>query len=323
MAMARPRTSGASGRVRRAAARDVPLPSLFVIGAPKCGTTSLHALLTGLDGLVPCAVKEPNFFEHLPNFSRGLQAYSSLFPWVDGAGIGFEATPWYLYSAVAAERIRTSVGPHVRVIVCVRHPLDRAVSMYRDRVGSGWEQRPFREAFIQDLEDIERRGPVFEGRLTSCLSGGFYRQALQPWIDTFGCDAIRIFDLSQVRDAPDRVVAEIGDWLGVAVPDGPRSVAAVHANPASATRWPAASSLVGRLGSGPVGTTLRRVLPWRLYAELGRAWRAVSTADDAAIGVGADDRRWLASRAWPLYRDQERLLREVGLTPSARWEDGP
>ena len=40
----------------------MPLPNLFVIGAPKCGTTSLHRYLDQHPRISMSAVKEPKFF---------------------------------------------------------------------------------------------------------------------------------------------------------------------------------------------------------------------------------------------------------------------
>jgi len=40
----------------------VALPDFLVIGAPKAGTTALHAALAGHPGLFMSAVKEPKFF---------------------------------------------------------------------------------------------------------------------------------------------------------------------------------------------------------------------------------------------------------------------
>jgi hypothetical protein len=40
----------------------MPLTNLFIVGAPKCGTTTLHDLLNSQENIEMSAVKEPHFF---------------------------------------------------------------------------------------------------------------------------------------------------------------------------------------------------------------------------------------------------------------------
>ena len=37
-------------------------PNFFVAGAPRCGTSSLHAWLPSVPGVFMARIKEPNFF---------------------------------------------------------------------------------------------------------------------------------------------------------------------------------------------------------------------------------------------------------------------
>ena len=44
-------------------------PTFFIIGANKCGTSSLYRYLVGHPWVLPCAEKEPNFFgRHDPEY---------------------------------------------------------------------------------------------------------------------------------------------------------------------------------------------------------------------------------------------------------------
>ena len=47
-------------------------PSFFIIGANKCGTSSLYRYLLANPGVLPCAKKEPNFFgQHSADYIAG------------------------------------------------------------------------------------------------------------------------------------------------------------------------------------------------------------------------------------------------------------
>ena len=118
------------------------LPDFFVAGAPKAGTTALHAALAGHPDLYLSAVKEPKFFltdgpppaQGGPGDAKTYREhvwrradYERLFaPAPAGARTG-ESTPFYLYSGAAQRRIRALI-PHARLIVVLRDPVERAHS---------------------------------------------------------------------------------------------------------------------------------------------------------------------------------------------------
>jgi hypothetical protein len=63
-------------------------PSFFIIGANKCGTSSLYRYLVDHPSVLPCAEKEPNFFGlHDPEYiARHIDDYFALFPTRDDTG---------------------------------------------------------------------------------------------------------------------------------------------------------------------------------------------------------------------------------------------
>ena len=111
-------------------------PNFFIIGAPKCGTTSLADLLAQHDNVFFCPEKEPRFFSHKDTYDRGFDDYEALF---DGAGdemrIGEGSTT---YSEAWLDRYKKSARrihdycPSARLIYCVRHPLRRIQSNWLD-----------------------------------------------------------------------------------------------------------------------------------------------------------------------------------------------
>jgi len=118
-----------------------PLPGVYLIGAPKAGTTSVAAWLAGHPDVHVSQPKEPFFWasdyprmrEHYGFADR--EAYSSLFrDEVAGAGRHrVDASTTYLYSEHAVPDILDHVADP-RFLVCVRNPVDLLVSYHRTQV---------------------------------------------------------------------------------------------------------------------------------------------------------------------------------------------
>ena len=110
------------------------LPRFLIIGAAKCGTTSLYHQLNQHPQVYLPAVKEPTFFsEHgIGTWDKGLDWYRSLFANADDNQIAGEAStsytkaPWY---GDAAEKIHQTL-PDVKLIYMVRDPVDQIFSHY-------------------------------------------------------------------------------------------------------------------------------------------------------------------------------------------------
>ncbi len=136
----------AKGSRRRGA-----LPTYIIIGAMKCGTTSLHHYLSKHPQISTSGQKELDFFLIAPAFGKGVDWYASQFD--DTRPVRGESSPNYskahLFSGVP-ERMY-SVVPDCKLIYVVRNPIDRAISHYLHGWVAERESRPVSEAF-QDLD---------------------------------------------------------------------------------------------------------------------------------------------------------------------------
>ncbi len=130
-------------------------PTFLLIGAGKCGTSSLCHYLSQHPDVFISDPKEPGYFTQ--NNARGWQWYSSLF--VKGKrcqAIG-EATVNYSKShlyPLAAERIAKAL-PKVQIIYLTRHPLRRIESEWKYKTLKGEEKRPFNTAILAEPDYIE------------------------------------------------------------------------------------------------------------------------------------------------------------------------
>lgn len=117
-------------------------PDFFLIGAPKCGTSSMAAWLAQHPAIYMSPEKEPHFFspDHGPRGVPDLAAYEALFA---GAGpahaaVG-EASTRYLFSRAAVPAI-LDYAPAARFIVMLRNPLQMAPSLHQHNLYQANEQ---------------------------------------------------------------------------------------------------------------------------------------------------------------------------------------
>lgn len=174
------------------------LPDFVIIGAQKCGTTSLYQLLTKHPNVQRAAVREIHYFDRPELVDKGTEWYRRCFPpprWKNGRrSITGEKTPSYLFHPNAAEKM-AEVVPQARLIVLLRNPVDRAYSHYRHetRLGRvvktfeemveeeqtwlhGREHEPFEHQVRSSIED--RHGP-------NLLARGIYVDQLLRWRQFF------------------------------------------------------------------------------------------------------------------------------------------
>lgn len=129
-------------------------PNFFIIGAPKCGTTSLAAWLAEHPNIYMCPGKEPHYYNtdlgHRNTCSR--KAYEGLFRRATDthSAVG-EASVYYLYSRDAVPIIEREI-PNARYIVMLRNPVEMACSLHGQRLFSGNEH-------IEDFEEAWKLSP--------------------------------------------------------------------------------------------------------------------------------------------------------------------
>ncbi len=133
-------------------------PNFFIIGAPKCGTTSLAAWLAEHPQIYMSPTKEPHYFNtDQQRYLNSLQGYERLFEGANGRhrAVG-EASVWYLFSETAVGNI-LDYSPQAKFIVLLRNPVDMAPSLHEEMVFNGREEvADFATAW--SLQDERRSG---------------------------------------------------------------------------------------------------------------------------------------------------------------------
>lgn len=226
----------AGGVAWRASALVRVLPDFLVIGAQKAGTTSSYEALCRSPAVLPARKKEVRYFSHHP--ARSTLWYRWSFPTRfeiarrRGRAVTGEASPDYLVHPLAPERVARTL-PGVKLIVLLRHPVDRLHSQYRMNLALGVEHRQLLEAVEDELARLERRpeGDVRwddERNFHSYVERSRYRPQLERWFAHHPRDAFHVTSLEAILRDPDRELAAMTDFLGIEPLRAPSGF--VHAN---------------------------------------------------------------------------------------------
>ena len=215
------------------------LPSFLVIGAQKCGTTSLHYYLEQHPKLVGSTFKELHFFNKDMRLGKGVDEYSKCFRGYRKEGVQFfESTPAYLYHPHVANAIKSHL-PDARLIVVLRDPVKRACSAWNhyrqlfelDKDKKKFENKPrlngnllyesyfkgrdvfpsFQECINIELELI-KQGNGFEPAL---LRRGLYLDQLEVYWKYFDRDKILIIGFEDFISDIKGTLSRVEDFLGV------------------------------------------------------------------------------------------------------------
>jgi len=294
----------------------MPKPGFFLVGAPKCGTTSLHDHLAQHPALFLPAVKEPTFFGSdvpLVPAVGSLEAYVALFDAGEGRLCG-EASTNYLASTSAAREIH-AFNPDARIIVALRNPVDFLPSYHMQQVFEGNEDLADFAAALA-AEPDRRAGRRLPPR---CLHPAAlrYREAatfsvqLARWLDVFGRDAVHVVVFDDfVADAP-AVMRALYAFLGVSPDFAP--VLGVK-NPSMTVR----SRLLQRVLTDPRLRRLgKRVIPEAVAARMGQAAVRLNARPEVRAPVPAALRAALVRE----FRPEVRRLGELVGRELSRWSD--
>jgi hypothetical protein len=207
------------------------LPNFLIVGAPKCGTTSLYQYLRQHPDVYMSPLKEPRYFPCfgvLPGESgvRDRAEYERLF---DGAkterAIG-EASPNYLHAPQAAERIAAEL-PDAKIIVSLRNPADRTYSSYLGRVRRGAEKRP--------VEDASQPGNYF-------FDASLYSDALARYFAIFGKSRVKVLLFDDLARDTAAALRDLCAFLDIA-PNAAIDAQARH-NVGLMPKWTAVDAIV-------------------------------------------------------------------------------
>jgi hypothetical protein len=197
------------------------LPNFIVIGAPKCGTTTLCDLLGQHPQIFMCTPKEPAFFSRDDVYNKGIAWYESLFENGRGKDMLGEGSTGYtssLSDKIASSRIAQHL-PHARLIYCVRHPVRRIESIWMDyaSVGAFGSREEGKLNLSRHFSFSVRSNWAFVD--TSC-----YWARLNVYREKFPDHQIHIIFLEDLEAQPEKTLSACYRFLGCRPDIGPQTV---------------------------------------------------------------------------------------------------
>ncbi|MGI9157983.1 MAG: sulfotransferase domain-containing protein [Marmoricola sp.] len=215
------RTYARSGSARRR------LPNFLIIGAKRCGTTSLQSYLVAHPSVAapfPAAanIKGVHYFDR--NADQPVGWYRSFFP-MDVPGrsprVCGEASPYYFIHPRAAERAGRVV-PKAKIIALLRDPSQRAISHYRDEVRNGYEPLALADALAAEERriapelarmDADEHYYSFVHEHLCYLTWGRYAQHLSRWLTVFPPEQVLVLRSEDLFERPAHLYREVTDFL--------------------------------------------------------------------------------------------------------------
>jgi Sulfotransferase family len=187
------------------------LPTFFIVGAAKAGTTSLHYYLDQHPQVQMSANKEPHFFAGASTdipFPMGrvdsLSDYEHLFD--ASAEVRGEASPSYTAHPRrqgAPERIKALV-PEAKFVYLVRDPIARTVSHFQHAVAAGNEKRTLTQALTQASDPYS---------YLTCQS--FYARQVRLYLEHFPEGNLMVIDQAELLSERRATLKRIFAFLSV------------------------------------------------------------------------------------------------------------
>lgn len=220
------------------------LPDFLIIGAMKCGTTTLQTQLAAQPGIFMTSPKEPNFFSDDAIFARGMDWYRGLFAGARPGDLRGEASTHYT-KLPTHPRVLERLRPHrasLRLVYMIRNPVQRAVSHYIHE----WS-----EGRMGDDPTVEFTGHP------ELIDYGRYGFQIAPWIQAYGRDAVMLTSLEQITADPQGELIRVAAHLGLRTPVlWHEELGAQNVSAQRVRRFPLQKLLI----DNAIATALRRVL---------------------------------------------------------------
>jgi hypothetical protein len=298
--------------------RNVPgrqqLPNLFILGAARCGTSSLHVRLNQHPEITMSQPKEPHI---LAREDKRLNDYRRIFADAEGFKYRGESSVGYLLLSGVIPKLQEFMADS-KFIVMVRNPVDRAWSHYWHIRGSfGAEKADFRQAFERSMTEPL----VYTMHNKQYYLTGLYSRWLRHYLDAFSSEQVHLIVLEELNADPGPVLQDICDFLGVGHFDSPEMIHINQARIANRTFIFQTYAQLRRL----IGRTILRPLPLSIYGHVAAGNRQVLQglrrlqSWEEPPRITAADREWVAD----FYREEVRRFREMTGNSLDRWVDFP
>jgi len=174
------------------------LPTFLMIGPGKSGTTWMYKMLSQHPEICVSKTKETLFFQDY--FKKGIKWYERFFKHCHGFQVIGEFSNTYFWSPVVPQRIYRTFKNNIKLITCLRNPIDYIFSVYLFMAKHGLTNLTFEEALEKEVE-MKKRFLFYK-----CLKG---------YMDVFSRENICILIFDDLCKDPVTFLKKIYEFLQV------------------------------------------------------------------------------------------------------------
>jgi hypothetical protein len=187
------------------------LPSFIVVGAQKAGTSVIQLALREHPGIFMPGTETP-FFEDPDYEQQTLADLEHLFDEVPNSRVCGIKRPSYLGSQEVAPRIKHDL-PDVKLLACLRNPVDRFVSAYYHMMRDGFlPVAPVETGFRGLMDGTYERAYK---RSRQVIEFGYYHKHLTHYLQYFDREQMHIVLYDTLSEDPVGVLQQMFAFLGV------------------------------------------------------------------------------------------------------------
>ncbi|RAY14508.1 sulfotransferase [Actinomadura craniellae] len=207
-------------------------PDFLIVGAQRCGTTSLFKALRQHPAILRGVLDKGVHYFDLA-YDRDMAWYRGHFPLKAAArrvedrlgvpAMTFESSPYYMFHPLSAERIARDL-PDVKLIALVRDPVERAYSAHAHELARDFETEPFERAL--ELEEERLRGEAermvadpaylsFSMQHHAYRARGRYAEQLERLERLFGRERVLVVDSHDFFETPEPIYDGVLEFLGL------------------------------------------------------------------------------------------------------------
>lgn len=207
------------------------VPNFLVCGPPKCASTSLNFYLKQHPEIYMSPEKQTRFFSVY--YDKGIQFYlDTYFSGITTEKMAGEATPTYSLLPFVVPRIK-AFNPDMKLVFCLRNPVERTFSGWSMRANNGTEHLSFRDAVAENLkqrqtvkfdnekdaagwaDDMKRGDRLEETGYRTYLDGSFYASNIRHFLEHFPMQQIKVVYMENLIKDLQGTLQEIYRFLGV------------------------------------------------------------------------------------------------------------
>ncbi|MET0070411.1 MAG: sulfotransferase [Candidatus Thiodiazotropha sp.] len=283
---------------------------VFILGVQKCGTTSLASLLSTHPDIFLPSVKETYFFCDDDKYEKGEKWYHDEFYTQRNEHILLDATPFYLASQKALDRVINFADKDTRYIILLRDPVHRAYSAYWHQVRLGNEELSFEEALAAEGKRIDeahaRKTRWWRHAYTKV---GMYAEQLSYLYDRVDASCVLVLEQNQLNDS-DYLANTLPSFLGV---ENQYDFTERERNVSSMPRFRTIQKMVK--GKSPLKSLVQKLVPREFRSAVGRKILE-GTSKEFKYPVMKEETNYeLRER----FEESNRQLMDMGFTFAEKW----